>query len=590
LFFLGKRYYQIVPDTFGLTDRDQSQPERGVNRADWAPQRQTTQRAERVRNTPSRREQCIGTTDEETTDAYATISEGEGPWFRQSAHYEPGTALGDPDHAPYNQERQNSGNVAMAMPRKASVATVDSRVADSELTDNETLQRAPNARSAMSNAAATRRSTPRPNYITKPRTSFDARGSVEGGRPESQALPKHVARRAQSPDRFQATLNAFPTTPSNVPTRDSSIKTYAPTQEVKSVASALQARADRARARKLRDLEQVRKSSAESEGSITVKASVARISSEAVPGAPEPAYETSQAQRKQKAKPAATSIDTCPHGFDVCPHGCKHGHYEPYHPEEIAYRASLPLPLPPPSQQQEYTNHPALRTPDWSSSPSMPPPLRTSIRPTHSDNCFPAISNTTTAPPPASPSSDERDLQIQLLQSQIDELRQRDMRMNAALALLTSAGTGVGMNFTSLFSTTASTNSHAHANAQAFSAAAAAGAAAGVAAAQAQQAIQAQHQQAQQQQYFHNSPSIPTRNDSTNSKTSAISEKRTSGESRADVLSFTSVEDGREYAQQEKMGAAQIQAFPGASAFQQANALNMYMMTRKCSLTPPVEE
>jgi len=155
--------------------------------------------------------------------------------------------------------------------------------------------------------------------------------------------------------------------------------------------------------------------------------------------------------------------------------------------------------------------------------------------------------------------------------------------MNAALALLTSAGTGMGMNFTNLFSPTASTNSHAHANAQAFSAAAAAGAAAGVAAAQAQQAIQAQ------QQHFQNSP-VPTRNDSTNSKTSTTSEKRTSGESRADVMSFTSVEDGREYAQQEKMSGAQAQPLPGANAFQQANALKMYMMTRKCSLTPPVEE
>lgn len=152
--------------------------------------------------------------------------------------------------------------------------------------------------------------------------------------------------------------------------------------------------------------------------------------------------------------------------------------------------------------------------------------------------------------------------------------------MNAALALLTSASTGMGMNFTNLFSPAASTGSHAHANAQAFSAAAVAGAAAGVAAAQAQQAIEAQ----QAQQHFQNSPAIPTRNDSTNSRTSATSEKRTSGESRADVLSFTSFEDGREYTQQEKLGGAH------ANAFAQANALDMYMMTRRCSLTPPVEE
>ena len=358
--FIGKRYYQIIPGPTDLADDDQSRPDRGITRADWAPQHQTTQYSARPANIPSRRQPRVGTTDDENTDAYATFSESEGPWSSQP-HYEPGTALGDPDLAQHFQQRQSCDDSAMGMPRKSSVTTVDSRFADGELTDMEAHQRATHATSANHHTAATRKSTYRPNYTTKSRTSISSGHTqvlCEGGRPVSHILPHRNVRRTseQSPDRFQATLNSFPNTPSNVPTRNSSIKTYAPTQEVKSVASALQARAGRARARKLRDLKQVCKPSIGSESSLS--AADARTSIEAVSGAAEREFVQNQTRQKQKDKTSATSSEMCSHGFKVCPHGCKHGHHEAHpsevlqhlHPTEIAYRAALPLP-PPPGQQ-----------------------------------------------------------------------------------------------------------------------------------------------------------------------------------------------------------------------------------------------
>lgn len=561
-----------------MAEQEQIQSERGTTRTDWTSQHRAEQYTVRARHTPARRQVRTTNTDEETTDAYATLSDNEGPWIEQGL-YEPGTALGDPYLQDYIQGRQSSGDSAMGMLGESSVATVDSRIADSELTDNEMYSRAPSAELAVSNPATTYKPSYRPNHASRSRTSVGSGHTqvlCEGGRPVSQVLPSQGGRRSLSPDRFQTTLNSFPNTPSNLPTRNSSIKTYAPTQEVKSVASALQARADRARARKMRDLQSVRMRSAGSEGSMN--APNARTSSEAVSGAPESAFDHSQAQRIRKGKAPATSTETCPHGFDVCPHGCKHGHIELYHPNEIAYRAALPLPILP--------SHPALRNPDWSPSDSMPPPLRTTNRSIYTTNRSRANSNTTSVLPPPPSVTDERDIQIQILQSQIDELRQRDARMNAALALLTSASTGSQCDpmsmphLANLFSSSSSgaqTHGLPHTNAQTVSAAAAAGAAAGVAAAQAQQAMQLHHRQQQHKQR------LSTRNDSTNSKTSITSDKRTSGESGMEAMSFTSVEDGGAY--QNKSGATTEQ-----SHAQGQNVLDMYMVTTKCSLTPPLEE
>ena len=286
--------------------------------------------------------------------------ESEGLLFRQP-QYQPGTALGEPNVIHYIQARKFSTDSAFAAIRKESV---DSRMADSELTDGEQDHTTTSA-----GGPGTGRKLYQSRYPYRPRTSASSgRAQARPISTNTETASHHSDRRSHD-DRFQATLASFPAAPSNAPTRNPSVNTRPEARpEVLgsgTVASNLNARLDRTRARKLQHLQQVRKMSVES--------GTGSIESSATAGTREPLMDEDLAQRMVQGQTPLNKPVTCDHGFSICPHGCRHVESEPVRPDlphhlqpdQIAYRSALPLP-PTPDHLSEQNTHPALRHSNFS--------------------------------------------------------------------------------------------------------------------------------------------------------------------------------------------------------------------------------
>jgi len=415
---------------------------------DWAPKHRAARVVtSRNRTRLSKQREDRGPLDGDSTDVYGTMSESEGPPFRQpesggllfrQPQYQPGTALGEPNVMPYIKARKFSADSAMSAARHGSV---DSRMADSELTDGEQ----DHIRTSAFSAPATLRKSSQSRYPYRPRTSASS-GHAQVLRRASRPVSTNTEtasqqdRRGSQDDRFKATLASFPATPSNAPTRNPSVNTRPEARpEIhgsRIVAHNLNARLDRTRARKLQHLQQVRKMSVES-GTGSIESSVTA-------GVREPLMDEDLAQRMVEGQTPLNKPEMCNHGFSICPHGCRHAETEPaqadipHHlqPDQIAYRSTLPLP-PTPDNVSEQNTHPALRHSNFSpgllaQKRSMPAHTRSAVEST--------ASSASSTPRPRAVSSAAKTSTLPILAEHEAHLGalQQDPESSAATMLITA--------------------------------------------------------------------------------------------------------------------------------------------------------
>jgi hypothetical protein len=559
----GAKYYQIVPEMEDIVTPDS--PVSATARRDWVPRHRAVRIESRSgTRSPGRhgkrdRSTHINTAAE--TDAYGTMSESEGLMFRVPS-YQPGTALGDP-HYQYIPSRKGSVDSAMAldMARRGSAFSVDSRIADSELTDNEqNHQQSFRDSTSQSAAGPVVRRSMQPRYLRQsPSVSSSpsytqlaeaARQAPRAANIINKDVPQPVRRSHE--EKFQATLASFPAAPSNPPSRQPSVN------RVKT-ASAMENRKEQARARKLRDLQRTRQASVQSTAE-TVSSDTARISSDA---SGEPLMDSDLENVMTKGKAPLPKPAMCSHGFNVCPHGCKHGptginQHQHLQPEQVAYRQSLALPATP-----DLSSHPAYR-PRQSSD-------RSGARaPTPSNTSRIDFGSAASTMRPVGPNDTERRLEQENAELK-DVLSKATAALNAIAAfhlggsnsLLQPVAMVQPLPQPGLFAQQPDVSGVA--------AAAAAGAMAGVQAHAAEISRQ-------------NSTTSRKRNDSIVSTATTVSEKHTSAGSGYDS-SMTSTE--AVWGSSGSFSGFEVPSQPKSNGM---NALEVYMSTRKCSLTPPVEE